>query len=144
MRIYRYKVGPNTYYGELISEGTLARCVRLNSSNMELKRAGVEDNLAEVELLTPCAPSKVICVGRNYLEHAKDINTPILFTQGQDNRVFADSNIRCHERLEKIVPGRHQLHVFPGYGHQDVFMGKNVHQDVFPRMIQFLREQCHD
>jgi cholesterol oxidase len=80
----------------------------------------------------------------NYLEHVKEIKTPILFTQGQDNRVFADSNIHCHARLEKIVPGRHQLHVFPGYGHQDVFMGKNVHVDVFPRMIQFLREQCHD
>lgn len=80
----------------------------------------------------------------NYLEHVKDIKTPILFTQGQDNHVFADSNIHCHERLEKIVPGRHQLHVFPGYGHQDVFMGRNVHVDVFPRMIAFLREQCHD
>jgi cholesterol oxidase len=80
----------------------------------------------------------------NYLEHVKDIQTPILFTQGQDNRVFADSNIHCHERLEKIVPGRHQLHVYPGYGHQDVFMGKNVHADVFPRMIQFLKEQSHD
>ncbi|MGZ3239984.1 MAG: alpha/beta hydrolase family protein, partial [Burkholderiaceae bacterium] len=80
----------------------------------------------------------------NYLEHVKDIQTPVLFTQGQDNRVFADSNIHCHERLEKIVPGRHQLHVFPGYGHQDVFMGKNVHEDVFPRMIQFLKEQSHD
>lgn len=80
----------------------------------------------------------------DYMEHAKDIQTPILLTQGQDNRVFADSNIHCHERLEKIVPGRHQLHVYPGYGHQDVFMGKNVHEDVFPRMIQFLKEQSHD
>jgi cholesterol oxidase len=78
------------------------------------------------------------------MAHVKEIQTPILFTQGQDNRVFADSNIHCHERLDRIVPGRHQLHVFPGYGHQDVFMGKNVHEDVFPRMIQFLKEQAHD
>lgn len=79
----------------------------------------------------------------NYMTHAADIKTPILFLQGQDNRVFADSNIRCHERLEKIVPGRHRLHVVPGYGHQDIFMGKNVATDVFPDLISFLREHCH-
>lgn len=79
----------------------------------------------------------------NYMDHAADIRTPILFLQGQDNRVFADSNIRCHERLEKIVPGRHRLHVVPGYGHQDIFMGKNVATDVFPHLIAFLREHCH-
>ncbi|MBI1890428.1 MAG: alpha/beta fold hydrolase [Burkholderiales bacterium] len=80
----------------------------------------------------------------NYFEHAKDIQTPILLTQGQDNRVFVDANIRCHERLEKIVPGRHQLHVYPKYGHQDIFMGKNAATDIFPRMIQFLKGHCHD
>lgn len=69
--------------------------------------------------------------------------TPILFTLGQDNHVFTDSNLICHRRLEKIVPGRHQLQMFPGYGHQDVFMGKNVHEDIFPRMISFLKEHSH-
>jgi cholesterol oxidase len=79
----------------------------------------------------------------NYFQHAADIKTPILFIQGQDNRVFADSNIRCHERLEKIVPGRHRLHVFPGYGHQDIFMGKDVATEVFPQLIAFLKEHAH-
>ena len=80
----------------------------------------------------------------NYFTHAADMQTPVLFLQGQDNRVFADSNIRCHERLEKVVPGRHRLHVVPGYGHQDIFMGKNAAADVFPHLIAFLREHCHD
>jgi lysosomal acid lipase/cholesteryl ester hydrolase len=31
--------------------------------------------------------------------------------------------------------------VFEGYGHQDVFMGKNNHIDIFPRLLQFLDEQ---
>lgn len=80
----------------------------------------------------------------DYMTHAAQIDTPILFIQGQDNLVFADSNIQCHARLEKIVPGRHQLRVFPGYGHQDIFMGKNAHNDVFPDLIKFLRAHCHD
>ncbi|HJV52213.1 MAG TPA: alpha/beta fold hydrolase [Noviherbaspirillum sp.] len=80
----------------------------------------------------------------NYMDDVADIHTPVLLVQGQDNRVFADSIIQCHARLEKIVPGRHQLHVFPGYGHQDIFMGKDVAADIFPRLVAFLREQAHD
>lgn len=73
----------------------------------------------------------------NYLEYAHDIETPVLFMTGQENRVFTDSNIVCYERLEAIVPSRHGLRVIPGYGHQDVFMGKNVHVDVFPHILKF-------
>ncbi|KIF81140.1 alpha/beta fold hydrolase [Noviherbaspirillum autotrophicum] len=80
----------------------------------------------------------------NYMECAADIPTPTLLIQGQDNRVFADSIIQCHARLEKIVPGRHRLHVFPGYGHQDIFMGKDVAADIFPRLLAFLREHARD
>ncbi|WP_283744316.1 alpha/beta hydrolase [Sideroxydans sp. CL21] len=79
----------------------------------------------------------------DYFRQAVEMTTPILLTQGQDNRVFMDSNIICHQRLEKISPGRHRLQVFTGYGHQDVFMGKNVHADIFPRLIAFLREHSH-
>lgn len=79
----------------------------------------------------------------NYFAQAANITTPMLLTTGQENGVFADSNILCHQRLEQVVPGRHQLHVFPSYGHQDVFMGKRVAQDIFPRMIQFLQAHSH-
>jgi lysosomal acid lipase/cholesteryl ester hydrolase len=78
----------------------------------------------------------------DYFQFADEIKTPVLFMTGETNRVFADSNIVCFKRLEKIVPGRHQLHVFPGYGHQDVFMGKNNHIDIFPRLVQFIREEA--
>lgn len=76
----------------------------------------------------------------NYFDHAAEIETPVLFMTGENNRVFTDSNIECHQRLEKIVPGRHQLHVFPGYGHQDPFMGKNNHLDIFPRLVEYLNQ----
>ena len=62
---------------------------------------------------------------------------PVLFRTGEQNHVFRDSNILCHQRLEKIVPGRYELGVFPKYGYQDVFMGKNVYVDIFPRLLQF-------
>jgi len=80
----------------------------------------------------------------DYFQEAGKMPTPLLLVTGQDNHIFTDSNIVCHQRLEQIVPGRHQLHVYPAYGHQDVFIGKNVHADIFPRMIDFLHEHSHD
>lgn len=74
----------------------------------------------------------------DYFTRAPRVETPILFTTGSNNNVFRNSNIVCHERLEKLVPGRHELAVFDGYGHQDVFMGKDVARDIFPRMFSFL------
>jgi len=76
----------------------------------------------------------------DYLKYAREIETPVLFMTGRNNNVFRDSNILCHQTLEKIVPGRHELEVFNGYGHQDVFMGKSVADDIFPRLLKFLEK----
>lgn len=76
----------------------------------------------------------------DYFEHAASIETPVLFVAGQENQLFLDSNIVCYERLQKIVPNRHQLHVFPKYGHADVIFGKNADQDIFPRFVEFLEQ----
>lgn len=78
----------------------------------------------------------------DYLSRASDVRTPVLLTTGDHNRVFTDSNIVCWRALEEAAPGRHELEVFPGYGHQDVFMGKNVHQDIFPRMVDFIKRRA--
>ncbi|MDQ3826516.1 MAG: alpha/beta hydrolase, partial [Actinomycetota bacterium] len=74
----------------------------------------------------------------DYLAHVEEIDTPVLFTTGDNNKVFSNSNIVCHERLQRIVPGRHELQVFPGYGHQDPFMGYRVDRDIFPRLVEFI------
>lgn len=80
----------------------------------------------------------------DYFAHAPEIETPVLFMTGERNRVFVDSNIVCFNRLEEIAPGRHELYVVPGYGHQDPFMGEHVARDVFPRMLEFLEKHRHD
>jgi len=80
----------------------------------------------------------------DYFQYAADIETPVLFMTGADNKVFSNSNVVCYERLERLVPGRHELHVFPGYGHQDPFMGDRVDRDVFPRLVEFIEKHRHD
>lgn len=77
----------------------------------------------------------------DYFRHAREIETPVLFTTGANNNVFRDSNIECHSRLRELGCTQHELKVFPGYGHQDVFMGKDVARDVFPALLDFMRRQ---
>jgi cholesterol oxidase len=53
--------------------------------------------------------------------------------------VFTDSNIVCYERLRALGCDHHELKIYPGYGHQDVFMGQDVARDCFPAMLEFIR-----
>lgn len=50
----------------------------------EYRRLKVDTPLAAVKLFAPCQPGKIICVGRNYAEHAKELGneipkTPLIF-----------------------------------------------------------------
>jgi lysosomal acid lipase/cholesteryl ester hydrolase len=75
----------------------------------------------------------------DYFAYAREIETPVLLTTGADNNVFTDSNIVCYERLRALGCDQHELKIYPGYGHQDVFMGKDVARDCFPAMLDFIR-----
>ncbi|MEO3828940.1 alpha/beta fold hydrolase [Actinomadura sp. B10D3] len=78
----------------------------------------------------------------DYLAGAAEVATPILFLTGDRNNVFTDSNIVCHRTLERIAPGRHELAILPGYGHQDVFMGKSIDIEVLPQVLDFLKRKA--
>jgi len=56
--------------------------------------------LDEVELLTPCQPSKIICVGLNYIEHARELRMqlpeePILFIKPPSAAIGSGAKIIC-------------------------------------------------
>ena len=80
----------------------------------------------------------------DYFQYAEEIKTPILFVTGRQNYVFSDSNIVCYKRLKRFAGDRNELHVFDGYGHQDVFMGKDVASDIFPRFLDFFAKYRSD
>ncbi|NBD11265.1 lipase family protein [Corallococcus silvisoli] len=72
-------------------------------------------------------------------ERAPQTDARFVFFAGEENRCFlAESQRRSFEHLERFHPGRHALHVLPGYGHLDVFMGKHAAQDVFPLILSEL------
>ena len=74
MRIVRFWDGNKVTYGSLENDivwpidGDLYGDYSLNSKSEALK---------DVQLLAPCEPTKVICIGLNYHDHAKEMNLPI-------------------------------------------------------------------
>jgi len=58
------------------------------------------------------------------------------FISGELNNCFLpESQRRTFEWFERRAPGRHSEHVFPGYGHLDVFMGRRAADEVFPVIV---------
>jgi pimeloyl-ACP methyl ester carboxylesterase len=56
-------------------------------------------------------------------------------TGGRNNCFLPASQQRTFEYFERREPGRHSLHVIPGYGHLDVFVGENAARDVHPIIL---------
>jgi len=61
------------------------------------------------------------------------------FIAGADNRTFLpESQVRAHAWLSQFRPDYHTLRIVPGYGHLDIFMGKDAARDVFPIILEEL------
>ena len=45
-------------------------------SDPDVRQGDLSKLPAGARLLPPCAPSKIVCVGRNYADHAKEFNNP--------------------------------------------------------------------
>jgi 2-keto-4-pentenoate hydratase/2-oxohepta-3-ene-1,7-dioic acid hydratase in catechol pathway len=68
-RIARYRAGDAEVFGRLEGEGL----ARLTAPPWEGGReAGIRDALADVSLLPPSRPSKIVCVGLNYRAHVAE------------------------------------------------------------------------
>lgn len=63
------------------------------------------------------------------------------FFSGDKNICFLpESQRRSFEYFDKLRPGFHSLTIIPGYGHLDIFMGKQAAKDVFPAMLRELEK----
>lgn len=94
MRICRFKFDDQINVGILENEK-----VFLYEANQKSSKSF---NLSEVELIAPTLPSKIVCVGRNYAEHAAELGNevpkePLLFLK-------APSSIICDGESILIPP----------------------------------------
>lgn len=69
-------------------------------------------------------------------EHAPRTDARIVLMAGAENRCFLpESQARTFDFLRAKGSGSYELHLFPRYGHLDVFMGAHAAVDVFPTIV---------
>lgn len=105
--------------------------------------------LKDIQLLSPCEPSKVVCVGLNYKDHAKEVNLPLpeqplLFLKPptsvvgpNDDVIYPEqSNQIDYEAELAIVIGKEAKNVNEENAN-DYILGYTCANDVTARDLQF-------
>jgi 2-keto-4-pentenoate hydratase/2-oxohepta-3-ene-1,7-dioic acid hydratase in catechol pathway len=151
MRIIRYKTknGPTKngwIYNDMVGEieGDLFGEYRRTEANIPL---------SDVKILPPCQPSKIVCIGRNYVDHAKELGNdvpkmPLIFLKPPSSIIGAGDTIVLpaqsqqveHEAELVIVIGKKCKDVTPEKA-KNVIYGFTVGNDVTARDLQRSDEQ---
>jgi len=110
-------------------------------------------NLEDLQLLPPTSPSKIICVGLNYIDHAKELKMalpdhPIIFLKppssiigGGGNIVFPpNSQVLDYEAELAVVIGKRCKNVLAKNA-KDVILGFTCFNDVTARDLQKIDNQ---
>ena len=101
MRIARFTPngGGPASYGLIEGEGDDAVVVALDGAPFGgIRTTGEPTPLSQVQLLAPVEPSKVLCFGRNYAEHAKELGNevpeiPVVFAKFSTSVVGPDARV---------------------------------------------------
>jgi 2-keto-4-pentenoate hydratase/2-oxohepta-3-ene-1,7-dioic acid hydratase in catechol pathway len=112
------------------------------------KRLKAEIPLKDARLLAPSAPSKIVCVGRNYVEHAKELGNevpklPLIFFKPPSSVIPSGGTILLppqssqveHEAELVAVIGKRGRNV-TAESARDYILGYTVGNDVTARDLQ--------
>ena len=147
MRIVRYQTedGKKPKYGWLLGDK-----VGEIGGNVfgRFQRKEAETPLAEVKLLAPSEPSKIVCVGRNYVEHAKELGNevpkvPLIFLKPPSSIISNGETIFLppqsaqveHEGELVVVIGRRGRSITPENARKHI-LGYTIGNDVTARDLQ--------
>src|SRR5690348_6701806 len=124
MKYCRFNFQEKAHYGLIESVAGSEKITRLLMKSPEQADGELEDlpskridhiNLAEAHLLPPVQPSKVICVGRNYREHAAELGNPIpaepLIFFKPPSSLLASGQTICRPKLSQRVDYEGELAV---------------------------------
>ena len=148
MRIVRFASPSGMSFGVLDGDGQVARIEGHPFGPISF--TGQRYAQADVRLLSPILPSKVVCVGKNYAAHVEEMKTgeapeePLLFLKpstsvigpGDAIRIPAGSTNVHHEvELAVVIGARGARHVTPEQALSSVF-GYTIGNDVTERDMQ--------
>jgi 2-keto-4-pentenoate hydratase/2-oxohepta-3-ene-1,7-dioic acid hydratase in catechol pathway len=109
MRICRFK-DPETQrpaFGLIESAEVYRLKGDLSAGNLSLEGADSSIRLADAQLLPPSTPSKIVCVGRNYREHAAELGNempsePLLFLKAPSSIIGDGEWIELPEASQRV------------------------------------------
>jgi 2-keto-4-pentenoate hydratase/2-oxohepta-3-ene-1,7-dioic acid hydratase in catechol pathway len=109
---------------------------------------GKEYDMKELKVMPPCTPTKIVCVGCNYVEHAKELNEripeePILFMKPPSSLLASGESIVYPKQAKRvdyeaelaIVIGRRTRHVTADKAKAHI-LGYTCFNDVTARDLQ--------
>ncbi|MGY1746697.1 fumarylacetoacetate hydrolase family protein [Blastococcus sp. SYSU D00695] len=148
MRIVRFASPSGMSFGVLDGDGQVAQIEGHPFGTISF--TGQRFPQADVRLLSPILPSKVVCVGKNYADHVKEMNTgdapkePLLFLKPSTSVIGPGDAIRIppgstnvhHEaELAVVIGARGARNVSPEQVAGSVF-GYTIGNDVTERDMQ--------
>src|SRR6185503_13350343 len=106
-----------------------------NYQDVEFMDSGPPLPLAEVKLLAPVKPSKIVCVGRNYREHAAELGNkmpdePLLFLKAPSAVIGPDDRIELPSASQQ-VEHEGELGVVIGRTARNISENEDVRRYVF-------------
>lgn len=147
MRIARYEAGGQMSFGIVDPDGGVVREIEGGPFG-PIRSTGVSRRLAEIRLLAPVVPSKIVAVGLNYRDHAKEMGKkipeePLIFLKassalnhpGADIVYPAASRRIEHEAELAVVIGRVAKNVRSAES-AGVILGYTCINDVTARDLQ--------
>src|ERR687889_49996 len=148
MRVVRYQSpdgDTKQKYGWLL-EGKVGEISGNVFSRYRRKEADMP--IGDVKLAAPCEPSKIICVGRNYVEHAKELGNevpkvPLIFLKPPSS-ILSDGDMVIlppqsaqveHEGELVVVMGKRGRNITPENAKKHI-LGYTIGNDVTARDLQ--------
>jgi 2-keto-4-pentenoate hydratase/2-oxohepta-3-ene-1,7-dioic acid hydratase in catechol pathway len=145
MRLVRFLVHGRTAYGILTNDET----VELDGEGYaSLSPIGARHRTADVIFLAPCVPTKIVAVGLNYRDHARELGmqvpeSPILFLKPPtsvigpgESRVRPAMSSRVDYEAELGIVIRDRVSRIPPEASRDHILGYTCANDVTARDIQ--------
>ena len=116
MKYVRFELSDKSvHYGSL--EGERVEEIS-NPFEGEIRKLGVCHDLSSVRLLSPCQPTKAVCIGLNYRDHAEECHyaipeTPVVFMK-PSTAVIGPDDVIIYPEMSKRVDYEAELCVVIG------------------------------
>jgi 2-keto-4-pentenoate hydratase/2-oxohepta-3-ene-1,7-dioic acid hydratase in catechol pathway len=152
MRIVRYQTGDGKKpkYGWMLGD----KIGEIGGNVFgRYRRSEADTPLADVKLIAPSEPSKIVCVGRNYIEHAKELGNevpkvPLIFLKPPSSVISDGDTVILppqsaqveHEGELVVVMGKRGRYI-TGENAKKYILGYTIGNDVTARDLQLSDDQ---